>query len=155
MQQLTDEIREIARKLLRDKKVEVVIGYERGSLPLRRRPCFARKAADADRLVWDGWCDNALATFLPKRKEKAAIVAKGCDSRAVVELIKEKQVRRDQVVIIGVPCRGMFNRAQLEESVDSARIARGGESPDFEEALRSEGLLLDCCKTCTHANPVL
>ncbi len=112
MQQLTDDIRAIARKLLREKKVEVVIGYERGSLPLRRRPCFVRKEEDADRLVWDGWCENTLATYLPKRKEKAAIVAKGCDSRAVVELIKENQVPRDQVVVIGVPCRGMIDRAK-------------------------------------------
>jgi formate dehydrogenase subunit beta len=155
MQQLTDEIRAVARKLLREKKVEVVIGFELGSMPLRRRPCFVRKEEDADRLVWDGWCDNTLATYLPKRKEKAAIVAKGCDSRAVVELIKEKQVPRDQVVVIGVPCTGMINRAQAEASVDPARIVQTEEGPEFEETLRSEGFLLDCCKTCTHQNPVV
>ena len=152
---ITKEIREAARRLLREKKVEVVIGFERGSMPLRRRPCFVRKEEDADRLVWDGWCDNTLATYLPKRKEKAAIVAKGCDSRAVVELIKEKQVPRDQVVVIGVPCTGMINRAQVEASVDPARIVQAEEGPEFEETLRSEGFLLDCCKTCTHQNPVV
>ena len=155
MQQLTDEIRAIARKLLREKQVEVVIGYERGSLPLRRRPCFVRKEEDADRLVWDGWCENILATYLPKRKEKAAIVAKGCDSRAVVELIKEKQVPRDQVVVIGVPCRGMLDRARVEPSAGSGRIAKAEESPEIQESWRREGLLLDCCKVCTHPNPVL
>ena len=155
MQQLTDEIREVARKLLREKKVEVVIGFERGSLPLRRRPCFVRKEEDADRLVWDGWCDSTLATYLPKRKERAAIVAKGCDSRAVVELIKEKQVQRDRVVIIGVPCRGMIDRARAEASGVSGRIRKGEGGAGFEEALRREGVLLDCCKTCPHPNPVL
>jgi ferredoxin len=155
MQQLTDEIRAIARGLLREKKVELVIGYERGSLPMRRRPCFVRKEEDADRLVWDGWCENTLAAYLPKRKEKAAIVAKGCDSRAVVELIKEKQVQREQVVIIGVPCLGMIDRAQVEGAVDPPRIAGAEESPEVEEASMHKGLLLDCCKTCTHPNPVL
>jgi len=72
----------------------------------------------------DGWCENTLAAYLPKRKEKAAIVAKGCDSRAVVELIKEKQVPRDQVIVIGVPCRGMIDRAQVEASVTPTRIAQ-------------------------------
>jgi formate dehydrogenase (coenzyme F420) beta subunit len=152
---LTNQIRDVARKLLREKEVEVVIGYERGSMPLRRRPCFVRKEEDAERLVWDGWCDNTLATYLPKRKEKAAIVAKGCDSRAVVELIKEKQVQRDQVVIIGVPCRGMIDRAQLEASVASGQSAQAEEGSDFEETLRAKGLILDCCKTCAHPNPVL
>jgi len=155
MQQLTDDIRAIARKLLREKKVEVVIGYERGSLPLRRRPCFVRREEDADRLVWDGWCDNTLATYLPKRREKAAIVAKGCDSRAVVELIKEKQVPRDQVIVIGVPCKGMLDRVKVESSADSGRMAKAEEGPKTEETLRREGLLLDCCKTCVHPNPVL
>ena len=155
MQQPTDEIRAVARKLLREKKVEVVIGFERGSMPLRRRPCFVRKEQDADRLVWDGWCENTLATYLPKRKEKAAIVAKGCDSRAVVELIKEKQVLRDQIIVIGVPCRGMIDRARVEASVDSGRIVQGDETPDFEETLRPAGFVLDCCKTCAHPNPVL
>jgi ferredoxin len=153
MQQLTDEIRAISRKLLREKKVEVVIGFERGSMPLRRRPCFVRKEEDVNRLVWDGWCDNTLATYLPKRKEKAAIVAKGCDSRAVVELIKEKQVLRDQIIVIGVLCRGMINRALVEASVAPERITEEGH--DFEESLRRDGFLLDCCKTCGHPNPVL
>ena len=155
MQQLTDDIRTIARKLLREKKVEVVIGYERGSLPLRRRPCFVRKEEDADRLVWDGWCENTLATYLLKRKDKAAIVAKGCDSRAVVELIKEKQVSRDQVIVIGISCRGIIDRTRAEASVDRAQIAQEEGGPEFEETLRREGLLLDCCKTCAHPDPVL
>jgi ferredoxin len=151
----TKEIRAIARKLLQEKKVDLVIGFERGSLPLRRRPCFVRKAEYVDRLVWDGWCENNLAAYLPKRKEKTAIVAKGCDSRAVVELIKEKQIPRDQVIVIGVPCGGMFNRAQVEASVDSGRIVKEEESPEFEESLRRDGFLLEGCKTCTHPNPVL
>ena len=113
MSQLTQEIREAARKLLRDGQVQVVIGFERGSLPLRSRPCFVRREENADRLVWDGFCETDVARYLPKRKEKAAIVAKGCDSRALVELIKENQVVRDQVVIIGVPCKGMIDRSLL------------------------------------------
>ena len=152
---ITKEIRDVARKLLRDKQVDVVIGFERGSMPLRRRPCFVRKEEDADRLVWDGWCENTLATYLPKRKEKAAIVAKGCDSRAVVELIKENQVQRDQIIVIGVACGGMLDRAKVEASVDPGRIAQAEEGPDFEETLRRTGFLLDCCKTCAHPNPVL
>ena len=163
MQLLTDEIRAIARKLLREKTVEVVIGFERGSLPLRRRPCFVRKEEEADRLVWDGWCENTLATYLPKRKEKAAVIAKGCDSRAVVELIKEKQVQRDQVILLGVPCRGMMDRPRVEASVASRPILETEEredrlflkGDDFEVTLSRADFLHDSCKTCTHPNPVL
>jgi formate dehydrogenase (coenzyme F420) beta subunit len=163
MQQCTAEIRAIARKLLREKQVEVVIGFERGSTPLRSRPCFVRKEEDVDRLMWDGFCDNALAAYLPKRKEKAAVVVKGCDSRAVVELIKENQVQRDQVILIGVPCRGMIDRSRAEASVAPKRILEAEETEDLlvlkgsdvEKTLRRSEFLHDSCTTCTHPNPVV
>ena len=163
MRQLTTDIRSIARKLLQEKKVQVVIGFERGSMPLRSRPCFVRKEEDVERLVWDGFCENTLAAYLPKRKEKVAIVAKGCDSRAVVELIKEKQAQREQVILIGVPCRGMIDRTRVEANVAPKRILQAEEredvlilnGSDFEQALSRSDLLHDSCKTCTHPNPVL
>ncbi|MEW6663726.1 MAG: Coenzyme F420 hydrogenase/dehydrogenase, beta subunit C-terminal domain [Thermodesulfobacteriota bacterium] len=161
MRQFTTEIRAAAKTLLREKQVQVVIGFERGSMPLRSRPCFVRRPEDAERLVWDGWCENSLATYLPKRKGKTAIVAKGCDSRAVVELIKEKQVHRDQIVVIGVPCRGTIDRARVEAAVAPKQIVQAGDGEDllvrgldFEVTLRRADFLHDCCKTCTHPNPV-
>jgi formate dehydrogenase subunit beta len=160
---VTTEIRDIARRLLAEKKVQVVIGFERGSLPLRSRPCFVRREEDVDRLVWDGFCENNVARYLVKSREKTAVVAKGCDSRAVVELIKEKQVSRDQVIIIGVPCRGMIDRRRVEASVSPRRILKTEEredlfilkGSDFEESVRRSDLLYDSCRTCAHPNPVL
>ena len=163
MQPLTTEIRKIARELLRDNKVQVVIGFEPGSVPLRSRPCFVRKEEDVDRLVWDGFCENSVARYVAKRKEKMAVVAKGCDSRALVELIKENQITRDQVIIIGVPCRGMIDRSRVEAAVAPGRILEAEEKADllilkgsgFEEALPRSDFLCDACLTCTHPNPVL
>jgi formate dehydrogenase subunit beta len=163
MRPLTTEIREVARELLRDKKVQVVIGFERGSVPLRSRPCFVRKEEDVDRLLWDGFCENNVARYVAKRKEKMAVVAKGCDSRAVVELIKENQVSRDQVILIGVPCRGMIDRSRLEASVAPRRILQAEEKEDllilkgadFEEAVPRSDFLCESCRTCTYPNPVL
>ncbi len=129
MRQLDLEIRETARKLLREKQVQVVIGFERGSLPSRSRPSFVRREEDVDKLIFDSFCGIDLACYLPKRKEKAAIVAKGCDSRAIVELIKENQITRENVFIIGVPCEGM---------IDAETGTNYGH-----------------CKTCSHRNPVL
>jgi len=160
---LTTEIRKTARKLLRDKRVDVVIGFEPGSVPLRSRPCFVRKEEDVDRLVWDGFCENSVARYAAKRKERMALVAKGCDSRAVVELIKEKQVSRDQVIIIGVPCSGMIDRSRIEAWAGPRRVLQAEEKEDllilkgsdFEEAVPRSDFLCDSCRTCTHPNPVL
>jgi ferredoxin len=163
MLQLTHEIREAARTLLRDKQAQVVIGFEEGSLPLRGRPCFIRKEEDVDRLVWNGFSEIDLARYLVKRKEKAAIVAKGCDSRALVELIKENQVVRDQVIVIGVPCEGMIDQFRLEAEVDHKTILEVEETEDrltlrgrgFEKVLNRREFLQERCRTCGHRNPVL
>jgi len=163
MSQLTSEIREAARRLLKDGQVQVVIGFERGSLPLRSRPCFVRRAEDTDRLVWNGFCEASLARYLPKRKEKAAVVAKGCDSRAIVELINENQVARDRLVIIGVPCNRMINGSLIKTAMGSVNavddhqdgehlIVRGAVT---EVILSRSEFFLEHCKECTHPDPVL
>jgi len=163
MSQLTHEIREAARKLLRNKQAQLVIGFEEGSLPLRGRPCFIRKEEDVDRLVWTSFSDINVARYLAKRKEKVALVAKGCDSRALVELIKENQVSRDQVIIIGVPCEGMIDRPRIEAEVGHKAIVEVEETEnrltlkgrDFEKAFDRREFLYERCKACDHRNPVL
>ncbi len=43
MENLENSIREVAKKLLSEKKVDLIIGYEQGTLPLRATPCFVDK----------------------------------------------------------------------------------------------------------------
>ena len=45
---------------------------------------------------------------------KVAIVAQGCVSRSIVGLIKENQIKREQVYILGVPSPGMVDRRKVE-----------------------------------------
>lgn len=163
MSQLTHEIREAARGLLRDEKVQVVIGFEQGSLSLRSRPCFIRTDKDVERLVWNGFCETNVARYLPKRKGKVAITAKGCDSRALVELIKENQVMRDQLVILGIPCEGMIDRRRIEaemghESIIEAEEREGSlivRTADAQKVLDRNEYLYDHCKVCTHPVPII
>ena len=118
MSDLTNEIRKIARNLLTEQKVDLVIGFERGTTPLRSTPCFVRQVEETDRLIWNSFCENNLAKYLVGRNERIAVVSKGCDVRAIVELIKENQVAREQVTIIGIPCHGMVDRGRVEAESD-------------------------------------
>lgn len=163
MNEVTKKIREVALKLLQKKKVDLVIGFEKGTLPLRATPCFVRREEEADRLVWNSFCENNLAKYIIRRPERVAIMAKGCDVRAAVELIKENQISREQLVIIGIPCQGMVDRrlvkAELQEreildvvEKDNELILKGG---DFKETLDRNTFLYHSCKTCTHRNPVI
>jgi formate dehydrogenase subunit beta len=111
---MNQELREIAEKLLREKTVGVVIGY--GAVkanPNRTTPIFVREPGQAGKLLFNPLCLNNLAVFLTKKKPeilalgKPAVVAKGCDVKAITGLLKEFQLEREDVVIIGVSCEGV------------------------------------------------
>ncbi len=163
MPDVVHEMQEACRRLLKEGQADVVIGFERGSLPLRSRPCFVRKEQDVERLVWNGFCEGSLARYVVKRKEKAVVVAKGCDSRSLVELIKENQVDRGRVSIVGVACEGMIDRERLKAAVGGASIAaveeREGQlivkGAGVEKAVAREDYLYDHCTVCTHPVPLL
>ena len=163
MKNLTTEIRGIAKKLLDDKRVDLIVGFERGTLPLRSTPCFVRRSKEVRRLIWNASCENNLARYLPKRTERIGIVAKGCDTRSIVGLIQESQITREQVFIIGVPCSGMIDRKKVDATVDGKEVfeadERDGEvilkGRDFELSVSKNELLHNSCQTCRNKNPVI
>ncbi len=120
-------LRDIARKLLQDNAVSVVLGYELG--PRGVRPAFVTKPDDVDRLVFDPRCVHNLATYLnPRRKHvqalgRKAVVIKGCDARAVAGLIRETQIKREDVVLIGVRCGGVVTDPSTVPSLTTKTVA--------------------------------
>ena len=157
-----DKIKEISRRLLTESKVDLVIGFRKGSVVMMNEPCIVRRPEDVGQLVWDGNCGINLANYLTDRKEKIGIIAKGCDSRNIVTHIIENKIRRDQVVIIGVPCQGMVDRRKVQalaeseirqviETEGSLRIRGDG----FEKALDKKEVLQQNCAICIHRNPVI
>jgi formate dehydrogenase (coenzyme F420) beta subunit len=160
MDNRTKEIRRIAKQLLSEGKVDVVIGYRAGTIPLQCPPYFAHTPEETDNLVWNSHCRINPANFLPRRKDKVAVVAKGCDARNVVGQIVEHQIPRENVYIIGVPCEGMVEPdliAQKEareilsaEEDDSHIIVRG---KDFETTIDKADVLRRNCLVCAHRNP--
>ncbi|MBF0211544.1 MAG: 4Fe-4S dicluster domain-containing protein [Desulfamplus sp.] len=130
MDSLTQKIREIASNILKEGKVEMVIGFAKGTLPMTTKPYMARTPEQVENFIWDKYCTLNLANYITGRKEKIGIIAKGCDSRNIVNHIVENKISRDQLYIIGVPCSGMADK----------------NNPDR---------LRDNCSTCTHRNPVI
>jgi formate dehydrogenase (coenzyme F420) beta subunit len=156
----TDKIRAAAKKLLSAGTVDVVIGYKAGTVPLRNAPYFARTPAEADNLIWDSNCRINLATFIPRREGKIAVVAKGCDTRNIINHIVENQIDRDRVYIIGVPCQGMVVQAQVPagQAIDEI-VEQNGQimvkGRDFAVTLDKADLLRQNCRVCQHPNPPL
>lgn len=103
------ELISLAEKLLSEGKVDVVLGFCEGDEGGKTTPLFLRKSSDAHKLLWDESCSMKLAKYLLEKKGKVGIVAKPCDARAIVLYLTEKQIARENVVIIGMECAGMKN----------------------------------------------
>jgi len=163
MQERIQKIRETARELLAQGKVDCVLGYTDGSIPMRARPFFATTQEEVDQLCWTGFCTGNLAKLLIGRSDRVAIVAQGCVSRNIVGLIQEGQVTRDHIVIIGVPCLGMLEYRKIEARLpgkDIREILEEGDNvtvsgPDFKEVISRNFIKRDNCTTCMHRNPVI
>ena len=163
MIEYADTIREIAKKILEEKTVDVIIGFKKGTLPLMTEPILINDTEKTNQLYWDSFCNMNLANYLPKRKEKIGIIAKGCDSRNIAVHIVENQIKREQLYIIGVPCKGMVDRRKIISLLDGKEIREIIESDEditvkgggFEQTLKKKDYLQDNCRTCMHRNPVI
>jgi len=157
-----DQIKEISEKLLKDKKADMVIGFRKGTLPMMNEPFFAKKPSDVQNMVWDSCCGINLANYLVNRTEKIGIIAKGCDSRNIVNLLIENKIERDQLTVIGVPCKGMIDRKKISaafdweitgisEQKDNVIITGSGVEASFNRT----DFLQNNCALCVHRNPSL
>lgn len=123
-------LREEAARLLAGDMVKMVVGYGEGHAGEGVRPLFASRPEEADSLVWNRSCVHNLATYLSKepcrqmmlRGEKVAVVAKGCDARALAVLFKEGQLRRERVHIIGMVCDGVEGDGVPDELTGGAHM---------------------------------
>jgi ferredoxin len=159
---IEQKIREAARELLAKKAVDLVIGFSEWTLPLRTTPIFIRTPEGANRLTWNSFCENNLATYLHKfSRSRVGLVIKGCDARSVTALSLEKRFKPDQLYLIGVPCQRMVDRRKVQKAV-KGEILQAREEGDllhvkgegFDVTLKREDYLYASCQTCIHRNPV-
>ncbi len=172
-----DALKEEARKLLREGKVKYIIGYAAGAGGGPAVPAFIKTAEEVDRLVWDPTCVHNLAKFLVDEKRRkgrskkpdtrpVGLFVKGCDSRAIVVLLQEKFIDREDVYILGVSCEkaGVIDDRKLARKLKGKKPARVelGDNNQFivttgEGALEFpvEELLADRCLECRANFPVV
>ncbi len=146
MKDMTDQVKEIATKLLESGQVDVFMAWEKGDAPHQSKPFFARNVADVEKIIFDEYCIHNLSTYLTRfrdGKEKIAIVVKGCDSRGVVRMLEDHQMKRDRLHIIGINCPGM------KDPLEAMKQHSG-----FERETGEKGLAIKCLQ-CMQPNPVI
>jgi ferredoxin len=109
-------LRREARRLLEEGEVSVVIAYGKGFDEAHPVPCTIKTAGEADTLVFNAYCTHNLARYLLRHppRTRIAVAVKAADSRAVVQLIQEGKLRREDLVLLGIPAAGMQNPKTAE-----------------------------------------
>lgn len=162
MLEYTEKIREISKQLLEDCKVDMVIGFRKGTVPMMNEPAFIKSANEVGQLVWDSNCGINLANYLTNRKENIGIIAKGCDSRNICVHLVENKIKREQLHIIGVPCKGMIDKRKISAlfGKEILRVEENGEKIVVEgdgdtRVYDKKDVLQENCAICIHRNPVI
>ena len=171
--EIETNLREVARGLLKDKKVDVIIGYKKGTLPLLSQPIIIDNEKDVDKLIWNNLCYVNLAKYLVPRIPKfvdtekgnltVGVVSKGCVGRALIHLASENKINLDEIKIIGIPCNGVVNRQRIEMEIGEKEILEVSvldnniivKGKDFEKEFSYEEYMNDLCKTCKIRMPPL
>jgi len=180
VENIDKKLREEAKRLLEEKRVDVIVGYETGTLPLTATPCFITQPEEAEKLVWNAYCIQNLAKFVhdvisqhknsqkrvkpeDRKKKVVGVVARGCTTRSLILQIQERQYGRDEVVVIGVPCTGYVERKKLSIALGGEEVLGGdlsGDSltvktPAGDKKLALADVLADNCLTCRFNNPLI
>jgi ferredoxin len=173
-----EDIRARARELLESGKVRAVLGYRRGTASVLAEPAFMTAPEETAALVLDITCVENLALYLvnEKKRQKAArsaetgplaIVAKGCDARAITVLLQENYIKRDEVVILGVSCEngGMIDTRKLSKALrGKVPVAASFDGNDGvavtafnggETTVPAAEALADRCLECSKAYPTV
>lgn len=171
-----DRLREKAGEVLARDDVRRLIGWKRSTCGFEAAPAVLKEASEADVLIFDPSCVQNPASFVtleekkpvPRGEEpdtrKVAVMVKGCDSRAIVQHLVENAYDREDIIVLGIPCRGVIDRrkaqemfgdvagpVEVSEEGDRFVIDIGGEKKEVD---RKE-LVMDKCLRCRFPNPVI
>ena len=172
-----EDLKKEAQRLLKEGKVKYIIGYERSTNGLLPIPAFIKNPEDVERLIWDPTCVYNLTRFLVDEKRRktsekepderpVGVIIKGCDSRALVVLLQEKFINRDDVYILGVSCEeaGVLDEKKLAKTLKGKKVKniKFGKNDnlivtteDGKTEISAEDILAERCLECKANFPVI
>lgn len=146
MKEITAQIKDIATRLLENGQVDSFIAWECNGPEYMTRPFTAKSIEDIEKLVFNEYSIHMLANYVLKHRdghEKIGLVVKGCDSRGIVRLLEDNQIKRERLYLVGVCCPGM--KDPLKAMKNASGLVIGS----------SNGDRADKCSNCLVPNPVL
>jgi len=164
---LIEELRNAARELLEEGRVDMFIGFGPGTMTTRTTPLFIREPGAAEELTWSPFCAVNLTGYLLDYREgteRIGILVKGCDSRSVIRLLQDSQFPRERLVIVGIPCTGILDGEKAAPELDPLagvqEVIDQGDSflvttATGQKSFAKEDYLLPKCLECMDSGPVV
>ena len=172
-----EDIKKEAKRILKEGKVKYIIGYKKSTNGLMSVPAFIESPEDVENLIWDPTCVYNLTRFLVDEKRRKAreknpderpvgIVVKGCDSRAIIVLLQEKFINRDDVYILGISCEttGVLDEKKLLKKLNGKKAEKVeyDEKDNFiittldgKSKVPADEILAERCLECRANFPVI
>jgi len=145
-----------AKQLLSEGKVERVLGWKAGDLPYNPEPSFFDRLENLDNFIYNSFCGANLSKYLIATTASTLVFLRPCDSYSLNQLLKEQQIDREKIYIVGVGCRGTLDMNRIKASGIKGIIAISGTDTDElivqtlygEKKIPYKKALLERCRTC-------
>lgn len=152
-----------AKRLLDEHLVDVFIGFRKENSPLHPQPAFYTNSDQLDDFVYNNLCQNNLAKFLTRypHETKIGMIVRGCENRSVNHLIVERQHPRENIIMVGVPCTGIYDWRKITqrcgEEISGVEISPEiitVTTPKSKFEFEPKELLHVSCARCSQPNPI-
>jgi len=159
------ELRQEIQKILKQDDVKYVICYKKGTYGFQTTPYFVSKKDNITEIIFSPLCVNNLSSYVKPEEgnKKIGVVVKGCDSRTLVQMLNEKRLPRERLIIIGVACGGVIDVKKLQKNISEPleNIDVFEEKDKFvfqftnkKQTIHKKEVLLDKCLHCEYPTPL-
>ncbi len=158
MKEVETKMLERAKELLESGEVARVVGWKKGEFCYDPSPATFESVEELKDFTYDWFCGANLSKYLiqiSKKEGKTAVFLKPCDTYSFNQLVKEHRIKRENIHVIAVECRGKFDiekikakgvsfvtGAQLDGTQVKVSTLYG------EETLEKADVVLTKCATC-------
>ncbi|MBN2686818.1 MAG: 4Fe-4S dicluster domain-containing protein [Deltaproteobacteria bacterium] len=173
---MLEKTKSLARMILEEKQAGGVLGLRRGEWDVIQ-PHLFRTPEELDGLVLEPkWLFAKLSMKILRTSPgnfRLAVICRGCDERAICELVKRNQMERERVLTIGIACSDEQAAACLctrpypskldageagtgVDPFDDGRVRELLAGDDGERMKKWARLLMRCikCYGCRNACPI-
>jgi len=141
---MLEQTRNLARRILEEKQANGILGLAQGEFNIIQPRIFSEPAELEYLVLEPKWPLAKMAMRILRSVPEGytlAVVCRGCDERAIYELIKRNQIAREKILTIGIACSTAQASACLCERPYPSHLdvgeASAGVNPFEDETVRS------------------